>query len=220
MKFYKLENLNEAATTGPVYPQIAEYKNWCYDNYNYLLAELGPDKLPDKDFVLDYLKLDHKAILTDFLSVYNPIRGFIFSDNAKQIFDKFNLPQHKYFKTIVEADQRKLNNYFWLYMISQNVDKIIFPKSTFKLMKGLLPTVLGTKKFSSVEEIAEFEKLNPRIKVRPLEIYIESEKNKTDIFQIRKINFDWIISDKLAEALSENKVTGCQITEIDWLKIY
>lgn len=84
MNFYILRNENEREITGAVYPQITEYKNWCYDNYDYLISELGPDKLPDKEFIMDYLKLDDKAILTDFLTVYNPIWGFIISNNVKK----------------------------------------------------------------------------------------------------------------------------------------
>ena len=69
MKFFKLDNANESPITGPIYPQKIKFKNWCFENYEYLTAGLRPDKLPDKDFRLDYLELDPKAILTDFLTV-------------------------------------------------------------------------------------------------------------------------------------------------------
>ena len=86
-------------------------------------------------------------------------------------------------------------------------------------MKGLLPVVLDTRRFSSAEEIYEFEKANFRIKVKPQEVYIDFKKINTDVFQIRGISFDWIITDRLARKLLQNKITGCTIREIDWLKV-
>lgn len=218
MNFFLLNNANEIEITGKVYPQISSYENWCKDNYNYLTSELGPDKLPDKDIILDYLNLDDKAILTDFLSVYNPIWGFILSDKVKKVFKEIILPEHKYSKVIIQQNKIKKNNYCWLQMVSKNSDKIMFSKSSFRLMKGLLPVTVDIRTFASVNEIFQFEKDNFRIKVKPNEIFIDYSKIQQDIFQLRVVNFDWIITDTVKKLIFKNGITGCEIKKIDWLK--
>ncbi|ANE52830.1 hypothetical protein [Flavisolibacter tropicus] len=217
MEFYILDNANEPSITGNVYPQVANYRNWCYDNYEYIVSQLTPDQLPEKDFSLDYLELDTKAVLTDFISVYNPIWGFIISDKAKEVFDGCNLPIHKYFKTILKGQELIYTNYNWLYLVSEVGHKVDFKMSSFKLMKGFLSKQIDERGFSSVNEIAEFQKLNSRMRILPNKVYIQSSDVSTDIFKIGMFNFDWIVTKKLVDNLKSKGVTGYIAKKVDWL---
>lgn len=217
MEFYILDNANDPVVTGNVYPQIASYGGWCYDNYEYLVSQLTPDRLPEKDFSLNYLELDTKAILTDFVSVYNPIWGFIISDKAKEIFEECNLPLHKYFKAILKNKESTYANYNWIYLVSEVIHAINFNMSTFKLMKGALPIQIEERSFSSLDEMHEFQKLNTRVRIIPNKIYIQFNKVQTDIFKIGKFNFDWVVTEKLVNSLKRKSITGYVAKKIDWI---
>jgi hypothetical protein len=218
MKYYKIDNANEPDITGPSYPQIVRYQNWCHDNYEYLISELGPHGLPERQFIMDYLELDSKSLVTDFLSAYNPLWGFIVSEKAKNILAGFSLPAHKFIKAIIKKGTAVWDTYYWLYMVSQNVNHINFEKSVFDITKGALPAVIETRTFSSAQEIVKFKSENPRMKVRMRKINIDIAEIDTDIFQIGIINFDWIISEKMKLELEENSITGYTLKQIDWIE--
>ena len=85
-------------------------------------------------------------------------------------------------------------------------------------MKGLLPIQLDIIKFKDKNELLEFQEINPWIKVTPDKLLIRyNEIQRLDIFKIDVMNFDWIISERLAQALEMEHLTGYVKKEIDWL---
>lgn len=216
MKFYILRNENEPEITGNVFPQISEHKGWCWENYEFL-SSLVPDKLPNKEFQLDYLKLHPKAKLTDFLSDGILFMGFIIEKKVKNIFEGMRLPDHKFFKTQIEFKGERLNSYYWFFPVNQTSHNIDFSNSFFFVSNRFVESAIVQSdiKFNSAAEIKHYEQKNPLHRIRPKNIKLLNDVD-LDIFQFGVFSFDWIVTEALKGKLEENNISGCSLRKIPW----
>ncbi len=218
IEYHILRNDNEPATTGEVYPQISQHKNWLWLNSRFL-AGLPYDVLPETNYILDSFCLDKKAKLTDFLTDKTLHWGFIMSNHVKQIFESFQLPPHKFFKAIVEAGDTVFNNYNWFFPAGNIQGLIDFRKSIFQISHRFLPKEIVTSgaTFKDFSDIKRFENHNSHLRVHGQSIYF-IEKIKYDIFLIGGFSFDWIISDRLKTHLEKSRISGFVTKKINWIK--
>lgn len=183
--------------------EIKEFHDLLHDeNVPEELPEIGQMTLYKSSRITDFIK-------GSFLEQY----GFIVSDKAKDILDKFNLGKHKYYPLEVIHKNQTYSNYRFLRSSASVKDYVDFEKSNFYKQKGLFD-------FSSREPIAinSKEELKAyRSKVEGHDIYVKaSEINlkgdfpKYDLFVSKEYGVQGtFISTKLKAEITE--LTGIDI---------
>lgn len=94
-------------------------------------------EIPSFALNIDFLEISPKAKLTDFLSVTGLLRGFVVSDNVKNILEKHRLPNCKFYSAVVNQPVKETKsilkyNYWWFYFnLETGIDNVNFDKSEF-----------------------------------------------------------------------------------------
>jgi hypothetical protein len=220
MKYYRIRNANELHITGKVFPQVKEHRGWSADNYEYLAYQIKPGKLPEREFVLDHLVLDQASMLTDFISDMILHQGFIVSERVKKLLNLFSLPQHKYYNTIIKCNRATYSNYYWFLPIIEAEDYISL-ESSFQIVDWFdkYKIIQNDYKFQTLSMLKEFaQKEAGNLRINPKRVLLDANKCPYDFFRFTKVNFDFIISERLKVRLEKGKITGYEIKEIDWLE--
>ncbi len=226
MAYFILKNASETVETGPVYPQIQKLKPG-YDKkkdtsiYSFL-KKSQTNKLLDDIPDLDSFIMHSRAKPTDFIS--NAITnnyGFFVTAKLKEIFEKHFLPLHYFYPAKVIHKSRVLENYFWMYVISDMTDFIDYANSTFFIYKRYK----SSEEYITISSKSDFLTKERSLKVEYPHVYtaIHAEKislklptnKRFDLFQIGEFDFDFYISDSLRNALVKNDITGCNIEPTD-----
>ena len=110
-RFYTLSLPLGSKSTGNVFPQCASlrkgYNHLSENSYRNLRHDNFPIFTPD----LDYYVLDKGAKLTDFVSKGYPYFGFLMSNKVRNIFESFQLPEHRYYPTAIKNRTEINRNY-------------------------------------------------------------------------------------------------------------
>lgn len=188
------------------------------DGYNYKwydepnsMTNLTNDTFPDFEPDLVF-ELEKKAKLTDVISTSNiSAKGFLVNEKIKNIFDRFNLMEHKYYPAIVIYKEQKFN-YYWLHFKeneSKYLNYIKYNESKFYI--GNLAR--WKEKDVVISDVKTYLNLRKNLVFKLISIdticFNNTFYNKPkDIFYIDNLHFDFIISETLKNVMQESKITG------------
>lgn len=173
-------------------------------------GENVPEELPE----IGQMILYKSSKITDFIKgSFLEQYGFIVSDKAKDILDKFNLGEHKHYPLEIVHKNQIYSNYWFLRNSASLKEYIDYEKSNFYSQKGLLD-------FSSREQITinskeelETYRSNSQgqdIYVKASEIYLNDDFPKYDLFVSKEYGIQGtFISTKLKTEIT--KLSGVEI---------
>jgi hypothetical protein len=226
MSYYTLEPACNTPETGPVFPQIQKLKPGYDDKksdsiYSYLKKSISdfPDEAPD----LDSFIMHGYAKPTDMVSNAITKPGFFIDKKVKSIFEKYNLIPHRFYPAKVIHKKKLLDNYFWVHMMADFTDCIDYPNSSFFIRRKFFTDTGDEIKIESLEDYFEKRKQlkldNPEtyvtINAKRICWYPAFFNKKLDFFEIGPFDANFYISQRLRDALVENKITGCNIQPTD-----
>ena len=178
--------------------------------HDLLNGENVPEELPK----IGQMTLYKSSKITDFVKgSFLEQYGFIVSDKAKNILDKFNLGEHKYYPLEIVNKNQIYSNYWFLRSSASVKDYIDFEKSNFYSQKGLLDFSSREKiNINSKEEI-EIYRSNSQgknIYVKAIELYLNDDFPKYDLFISKEYGIQGtFISTKLKNEIT--KLSGVEI---------
>ena len=189
-------------------------------------TKLEDDKIPC--FTPDLrFELYEKSKLTNIVRASNiNAKGFLMDADTKCIFEHSTLPpNYKFYDASVLDHDGIVNPYFWMHIISNDYDIIDFKQSVFRVHK--FPILLKSDKIEEMPTI--FIKDKKDYERKKNELFFEDKYLVIDVLKIVDTNhFDMIhfgnidintvfISEKLANLLKKEKITGITITPTDKL---
>jgi hypothetical protein len=214
MKYYILNYSTDKSEIG-YYPQTGGY----YPEYDIhgnksminLKSDCFPDFIPDLRFILD-----KRAKITDIIkpSNINKAKGLLMNQRTKDLLSLGSFQQSAFYNAIVENQNAKIS-YYWLHILSQSFDNIDFNKSIFFTTKLAFKKDINIDIYDEVDLKNKIKSLNQLILVEKLVLKKEFLNSNNDIFYFPLIqgNFDFFISDKLAEIITNNRITGIALKE-------
>jgi hypothetical protein len=215
MKFYliSLKNVNENQA----------FKNWGYLarflNHTESYPNIAFDRMHPDTFKL---KAKAKAIVTDFMyfDAYM-FQGLLFNTKVKDILKNFNLPPyHNYYHDIsIEHKKEVFNDYHYLVLtrLPENPPPLDFAKTKFCIDFNDI-----TNRFNGIISCQNYQEAvdkNAHLREQA-ELWLTKEAWQYDIIKLPRISAgvnNVIISEKLANALVDNKVTGIELIKADWI---
>ncbi len=213
--YYFLKNAVSRKEVGNAMPQCSEmisgYNYSANDSVWNISHNVFPDYMPNLNSYL----LDKEAKLTDFVSKNSPYFGFLVSEKAKQVLQRFHLPIHKFYPASIIKQDKNKENYFLFHYISDFSSVIDYPKSIFSVVQ-----VLKIKENFTVnnenELLQKIESVLPYSKVVSKKISIQQgNKINYDLFLISSNDPRTYISHRLKTALEEAHITGIEIVPTD-----
>lgn len=217
MKYYILKNSNEKKDVGSQYPQIQEIGGTMHKDAPDSIYKVPSGRFPDFIPNLNYLNLHPKAKLTDVLSAAHISNGFILSQKVKNIFDEFNLIEHRYYPAIINHNGTLYKDFFWFCPIGDLVDYIDFNRTEFYITDSF------NEKFQinieNKEDLKQtYNDISSLNKIRTYKYYfISNHSPNKDLFFINFADSRLIISESLENKLQQEKITGINVQEVYYL---
>lgn len=219
MKFYKI-------ITNSAY-QIKSQSNgilmrYLFDFLNYETLPPSPRHSPmPLEMTWDTfpaIELYPDCKITDSLRGGNDGLGMMLNNKLKQVLSQFNLPPNKSYPFTVKHRGKEYNYYFLhITRLPASTDPVNLDRTVYMKYADMdFKEVEGKYKFKSLSEASES---NGRIN-KHAELWLEKSAYQYDLFNIRPMMTDecqYIISERLRNALVENKITGIEITEAPWI---
>lgn len=221
MKYHLIKNSSNRKEIG-CYPQCEGvpdgYDFGMYDNPN-SITNLNNDFFPDFEPEI-IVQLDKKAKLTDVVSHTNFYsRGLFVNEKVKNILEHFKLPNHKFYSGTLIYNKQKLQ-YYWFHLVKKDLHGIDFVQSEFRT--GFSPNDLDDEvlEVNSYDDFKNYKKVKPK----PFNIWgsnIKLEEKycnyNLDIIYFPFIHRDIFASENLVNKLKEEKITGLDIIEQNFL---
>lgn len=216
--YYLLNNAKTRKQVGTQFQTKGFVDNYDIDGPNsrvHLKYDEFPDFVPDLRF-----ELEEKAKLTDVVKPDNiSLNGFLINEKVKRIFEQCRLPEHRYFEASLLDQEGNVHPYYWLHLISNAYQMVDFSQSVFR--KSDFPLKMRSTKNDPIYPIKDLDNfLDTKNSLFDKDEYIV-----LDVLKIRNCqSFDmlyfgnlWInakiISERMAELLKKEKITGIDITE-------
>ena len=166
--------------------------------------------------------LEDKSTLTDFISSATVSSGFLCSERAKKIIDKYDNGQVYFYPLNVRHKNNIYTDYWYLHCTNDISDNIDLPNCLFQLFY-----FDGLTKFTNplqIESAEMLEEINEKLLFRrdgskwtdiePTRIKFKSGFQITDnIFNIGRIDFKQYVSDQLKTELEKHNITGIRYNE-------
>ncbi len=177
---------------------------------------------PPAKTVFEDLVFEREAAITDVISVSISADGMMVSKRLKELLEKFNLGDHRFYPvTIVDPNTKREYVYFWLHFIFDETrqDYIDFPNSTFVLEEILdgERTLKGERSFDNVADYTQFihdrheQWLENSDTVPYTEVkikHLQLKRPTPDIIGFGRVDGDLYCTRPLREALERNGITG------------
>jgi len=206
--YYSVEH-TVSKETGNVFPQIS------------FINQEDAFEIVDYEFTdIPRLKaqLEHKAKITDVLSQASiGGHGLLICEKLKTIFEKFNIMQHKYYPVEVQTKKGSLP-YYWLQVNDRSLlHKINYKKSVFYWTETTFKQ--GIIELNSYADYVKKKKEHENDCLWGIDIEeIVLTKNfdrDLDVFCFSPLDGvrGFFISERLKNAIDENKITGIEIKE-------
>jgi len=222
MRYYIFEPACDTPETGSQYPQVQKMgAGYDFESSNSVrvLSKSYKD-FPDFKPNFDYLVVHAQAKLTDLLSIAVIHGGFLISERLKRVFEGLNIAPHRFYSAKLKHRKAFYENYYWMYIICNLSSFVDYKKSSFYVYDYFHS--LGFIEVNSKEEYSQKEKKlkdkNPdkAVTIWAQKIYLnESFDRNLDLFEIGTFNANYFISERLGNAIIEEKITGCSITPTD-----
>ena len=172
---------------------------------------------------LQYFVLAHKAKVTDFIqNSFISAYVFLMSQKAKNIMEKFNLPQHIYFAAGVMYHKKMLDDYYWLHLLEEDDNLIDLMESNFciqgRSLDGWHEEEIEPANFKSMEEfIQKHKEIAGRMRyIRPYKLRVKANSMNRDMYVLTFMHGIYVISENLKNALEAEKITGIEILPLDF----
>lgn len=221
MSYYFISNSSDEKIVGKKIPQckgipssMGLNSKW-FDKPN-SMTKLTNEHFPDFEPELIF-ELEEKSNLTDVISPSNiSAMGFLINQKTKDVFDKFNLMEHKYYTaTLIVKGIPTI--YYWLHF-KENSDyflsNIDYDKSTFHICD------LAYSKISDIEINSYSDYLDKKrnLQMRYIscsKLFLKDEilKMEYDLFYIGHMFLHCFASFKLVEAITKYNISGLEIKE-------
>lgn len=209
-KYYTIKLSTDAKKIG-CFPQVD-----CLTQFHAHQLKYGrfPDFNPELSF-----ELEKKAKLTEILSQATiSADGLLISEKVKDILEKHDLLDHRFYSASVKDQKGKSHPYFWLHLVAkpEYLNWIDFPNSKFLLEKGIRNfeniSINSKEEYDQkVREANDMETLADivvdKIVCTPL------FNNKLSLFVFPKIDNRIFVSSDLKEELVSGSITGIEFTE-------
>lgn len=197
MKYYILDNKAE-----PVYPQVQ-----CVtleDAHKFKHGEF-PNFIPNLVF-----RLELRAKFTDILSDASiSASGLLINEKAKNIFEKFNLIDHKYFPVTIQGTD---DNYYWMQIVSpiQNMKWIDFPNSEFYVTDaGFREDNISLNSFDDYLNKKKKQGVIWGVGIDKI-LFNKNFNQNLDLYTLPKLDINIYISNNLKKALEDAEITGIE----------
>ena len=180
--------------------------------------ELRSDLLPDFKPYIGTLVMQNGSTLTDFISSAIISTGFVCSKKVKEIIEKHNFKNLRFYKLTIKHKGVFYNNFYLMHNVNSYTEKIDFENSTFNKYKIQNNQWIGEKvqiaDFSHYLELNESLKMNRYgdwQKIEPEEInFLNNFEITEDIFNLYGLNSRTYISDNIKTEFEKNKISGIQ----------
>lgn len=222
MKFYFLKNSlinNSGATHISGFSEIQEYDS---DRSVYAFGKIDFPEIKE----IKYLLLDKDANLEDIICAEMLITsGLLINDKVKKKIENFNLPKHKFYPAYVKDKNDRVFNYYWMQTsyIDRYVDSYVnMIKSDFYIKKDSLEL---EKEFILINTNEELEyqqsklEINQAIKISKTVLDKSFLELNLDMFKIGRLDYRWIVTERLKNAFDDTKITGVSFFEVKNLTI-
>lgn len=219
MKYYKLNYSSLVKEIGNAFPQIQNMsKGYNYDSNDSIYSiSKCVNHLPTFIPNTEYFILNKKSYVTDLISsALLGNNGFIVSNKLKQIFEKHQLPIHKYYPIKIMHGNTVLTNFFWLHIISDYTSFIDFEASKFNILENYYyirqPVKISSKE-ELVEQIGKVKLDSMHYSIGASEIVLAKNFDMNiNLFCIGVFDWNYYINENLKNELVLNKITGINLT--------
>lgn len=182
------------------------YTSKWYDEPN-SMTNLAYNCLPDFTPDLKW-ELEGKAKLTDIVSASNITAvGFLMSEKAKSIFQKFELLEHKFHDATLIVKEQALHYYF-LQIVCKDFHMIDFQRSSFCVADLTGEKEYDIDVFSSDDLFAKQEQLELGLVITLEKLFLKNHI-EPDLFFFPFIHSKYFASQRLVNELNSN-ITGYQ----------
>lgn len=177
---------------------------------------------PSKNFTFLDMVFEKKAAITDVISVSISADGLMISQKMKEILEKFNLGDHRFYPAkILDTKKNQIYTYYWLHFIFNEAkqDYIDYPNSKFVVEEMLEGEIIRQFliSFNSQKEYTKYcrkchdnwAKLPESTPFTEVKIKYLKLKNRTpDIIGFGRVDGDLYCTKKLRLELEKNNITG------------
>lgn len=177
--------------------------------------ELGFERsktLPPFPIKLEYIKMEEKAVLNDFVTFrpYLMSGQFLVSDKVVRILSTVRLVDHKFYPVTIDFKGKVITNYKLLFMPPLDFSLIDYSKSLFYTGLNLPENRKNMRQFNDYEEYQRFGLKNL---VNTERIVLKSGFDRElDYFEVRLSSLPFI-SEYLKGTFEIAEVTGIDIKE-------
>ncbi len=213
--FYILKYSVDNKIIGKTYPQSQSMSN----DYNYAAEnscwKMAYDSFPEFEPNLNGFLLHKTAKLTDVISNASIYFGLLISNKLAELLTHFELPKYKLFKAYI-IQKSESHNYNFFHYISDLVEYIDFEKTRFYLFNGFERTNVFIHSKNDLLKLYNEIPTTSKLKTDKYQ-FIKGYKMSLDLFQISITDSRTYISHRLKTALEEAKITGIEITPVDFI---
>ena len=210
--YYIIKESTDSQTVGTDFPQVYKYVKEYKPNAPRALYALYKFRTSFPDYIpeLGGFKLSGYAKLTDFLST--PFMATLVSPKAKEVLQRYHLCPHRWYPCTIHS-RKKVYDYFWLHIISDNSDFVDYKKSTFVeydfSRKGKTVHITSKKELLEKKQLLKEANEGKNITIWADKIVMNYEFDKElDLFEITRIDGSTYVSERLKNAILEHELTG------------
>ena len=222
MGYFIFESAVSTFETGPEFPQVQKMApSYDYKAKNSVHAlSRSVYTFPSFEPNLDYFIVHPRSKLTSLLSTAIIYGGFLINEEFKNIFNRFNLPPHKFYSGRVQF-RSKFYQYFWFHIICDLTNYVDYTNSTFFIYLDYSHN-LGNIDISSKED---YDKKKLKVKAdnqgKTITIWADKIQLKNnfdkslDLFTIGSYDSNFYISERLITEINLQNVTGFTATKAE-----
>jgi hypothetical protein len=191
----------EIKVIGGGYPQV-----WSFTGMAARLIMSIRNRMPiPEDAVFDHFISSGKSKKTDLMS--SPLGdGFLISDRLKTLIEKHNYGDIRFYPAVILHRKRLLDNY-WCMLNSRTLFQLI----DLSKMKFVYRTKRGDDHEIDVQTYQDYMEQHLKVpgnwRRSPITLK-DSVRQTLDILSLTPIFPDWLISERLADAIRAAKLTG------------
>jgi len=220
MKYYTLQKAIYRKDIGKHFTQTEEVKDIDFlegiprieqlHNLPYHHVHLTNHEFPNFKPRIKF-RLKEGAKLTDVLGIPNMnAYGFFLSEKFKNLLEKFNLMEHKFYEGQLYLNDSILR-YFWFHPKENNFEWIDFDKTDVFFKYNDAPPI----KINNYDEYQS--KYHNKGGFELQNINLKKDIPNFDLFYLPFVNYgcDFFISESLMNVIIKEKITGIEIKEQD-----
>ena len=213
MNYYYLKYFVSSEKSNTQISEISGDHNFNDDSGIYAFAKIDFPNISE----IKYLLLDKGAELADIMNAVMLVpSGLLINEKVKEILSNFNLPNHKYYSALVKDFHGKVYPYNWLQTSKERDMRsyIDFKLSSFKIRKDMIGLISESVQINSEEELNKIQdnlEFGLAVNLSSLVFKKDFSRLNIDLFKVRRLGRDWIISERLKKSLEDAKVTGVRI---------